>query len=276
MLCRYGCKVAMVTYRLMTGAVLWCFACCCCVLFFFFSSHTIFCRNGCWRPSCHGDGRARWRQSMESVTVVSSQMRRKRRILCTCPARWAGRQRSSYVISELLQQCKILDPVGGKTPLEQEEPLSRSSSFWAWAAGGLTVLRLCVLKCLGRDVNVLIDTGCRVNLMSSSTVDRLGSVDHVSVQHVDSLVWARAWRFVSVQKSAGADGGEQSGGGGSPVPEEAFCGWTNPRTGPDCRPAQNPLLLHHRRWGTKHQRSKWSWWPTGTVISLIFLPVLRK
>ncbi|XP_075884739.1 nuclear receptor-interacting protein 3-like [Nelusetta ayraudi] len=29
-------------------------------------------------------------------------------------------------------------------------------------------------KCLGRDVNVLIDTGCRLNLISSLTVDRLG------------------------------------------------------------------------------------------------------
>lgn len=29
-------------------------------------------------------------------------------------------------------------------------------------------------QCLGRDVNVLIDTGCRLNLISSLTVDRLG------------------------------------------------------------------------------------------------------
>lgn len=30
-------------------------------------------------------------------------------------------------------------------------------------------------------MHVLIDTGCRFNLMSSSTVERLGSVGHVSV-----------------------------------------------------------------------------------------------
>ncbi|KAM9375839.1 nuclear receptor-interacting protein 3-like [Pholidichthys leucotaenia] len=29
-------------------------------------------------------------------------------------------------------------------------------------------------KCLGQEVNVLIDTGCKLNLMSSTTVDRLG------------------------------------------------------------------------------------------------------
>lgn len=29
-------------------------------------------------------------------------------------------------------------------------------------------------QCLGRDVIVLIDTGCRLNLISSLTVDRLG------------------------------------------------------------------------------------------------------
>ncbi|XP_029010811.1 nuclear receptor-interacting protein 3-like isoform X2 [Betta splendens] len=29
-------------------------------------------------------------------------------------------------------------------------------------------------RCLGREVNVLIDTGCKLNLMSSATVDKLG------------------------------------------------------------------------------------------------------
>lgn len=123
--------------------------------------------------------------------------------------------------------------------------------------GSWRFFSLC-LQCFGRDVNVLIDTGCRFNLMSSSTVDRLGSVDHVSVRHVHWLVWPRAWSFVSAQKSEGAGGGEQSGGGGSPLSEEAFCGRTDPRTGPDGRPAQNPLLLCYHRWGAKGQRSKWT------------------
>lgn len=43
------------------------------------------------------------------------------------------------------------------------------------------------LQCLGHDVNVLIDTGCRFNLMSSSTVDQFGSVYHVTIQHEDPL-----------------------------------------------------------------------------------------
>lgn len=135
---------------------------------------------------------------------------------------------------------------------------------WLWTGGTLEqVLRLS-LQCLGRDVDVLIDTGCRFNLMSSSTVDRLGSVDHVIVQPVDALAWTRAWSLLSVLKSAGAGGGAQGGGGRSPVPEEAFCGRTHPRTGPDCRPAQNPLLLPHPRWGTKGQRSRWAWRATGS------------
>lgn len=30
------------------------------------------------------------------------------------------------------------------------------------------------LQCFGQEVNVLIDTGCKLNLMSSLTVERLG------------------------------------------------------------------------------------------------------
>lgn len=163
----------------------------------------------------------------------------------------------------------MLNPVGGKLwaggTLEQVQ-VSLSCRV-------LTLLPLC-LQCFGRDVNVLIDTGCRFNLMSSSTVERLGSVDHVSVQQVEALVQPQAWSFVSVQKSEGSGGGGQRGGG-SPVPEKAFCGRTDPRAGPDCRPAQSPLLLCYRRWESKDQRSKWTWWPTRILISLL-LSVLRK
>lgn len=140
--------------------------------------------------------------------------------------------------------------LGSDTPrLKGKLPSNRRNS-WAGPSDA-PPCPLCP-QCLGHDVNVLIDTGCGFNLMSSSTADRFGSVYHV--QRVDSLLTPREWTFVSVHQSEGAGGGEQSGGGGSPVSEEALCGRPNPRSQPDCRPAKNPVLLRCRRWGTKGQR----------------------
>uniref|UniRef100_UPI0037E850DA nuclear receptor-interacting protein 3-like isoform X2 n=1 Tax=Semicossyphus pulcher TaxID=241346 RepID=UPI0037E850DA len=41
-------------------------------------------------------------------------------------------------------------------------------------------------KCLGQDVNVLIDTGCKLNLMSSQTVERSGWKDLVEENKMES------------------------------------------------------------------------------------------
>lgn len=125
----------------MTAAKHWCF-----FLIFSFSSHTIFCRNGCWRPSCHGDGRAHWHQTRESVILVSIQMRRRRKSSCTCPARWAGRKQSCYMIIQLVAVTSDVEPGGRETlsrrnpwagPGEPElqgpdAPSSLSSVFWTW------------------------------------------------------------------------------------------------------------------------------------------------
>uniref|UniRef100_UPI0037E9C418 nuclear receptor-interacting protein 3-like isoform X1 n=1 Tax=Semicossyphus pulcher TaxID=241346 RepID=UPI0037E9C418 len=42
------------------------------------------------------------------------------------------------------------------------------------------------LQCLGQDVNVLIDTGCKLNLMSSQTVERSGWKDLVEENKMES------------------------------------------------------------------------------------------
>uniref|UniRef100_A0A3P9IA68 Aspartic peptidase DDI1-type domain-containing protein n=1 Tax=Oryzias latipes TaxID=8090 RepID=A0A3P9IA68_ORYLA len=75
-------------------------------------------------------------------------------------------QPHNIVQKRLLQACESMAPKSGRmllSPLNSREDKREDEDF---------VHVLC--KCLGQEVKVLIDTGCKLNLMSSRTVEILG------------------------------------------------------------------------------------------------------
>lgn len=197
------------------------------------SSHTTSSRSDCWRPSCPEEGWACHLEKEEEEffwpwlisTQTKKKKKRKRGIWSTFPAR-------------LL--CLDISKLFGKHAVFPLWSTTSSSSF-------------SYSQCLGRDVNVLIDTGCRLNLISSLTVDRLGwEAPRLSVPVSHHLLFV--WRLRSVNVSLpvlqpeGAGGGGQDGGWRTSVPEEPLCGQTGQRSGPYCGTAQDPLLLRRHGW----------------------------
>lgn len=158
---------------------------------------------------------------------------------------------------------------------EQEETLSESRWLWAFAVGAWWST-VSSVSSVFRTWRERADWH-RLQVQPDVIIDRGPVGVSLSCDHsARGPTLITEGSFVSVQKSEGAGGREQSGARRSPLSEETFCGRTHSRTRPDCRPAQNPVFLHHHRWGTKGERSKWFWWPTEVLNTNVFLSLLRK
>lgn len=99
-------------------------------------------------------------------------------------------------------------------------------------------------QCLGQQVNVLIDTGCKLNLMSTLTMQRFGwDVCFLSISPASGRLQCSATNVLFLVKFERTGRGEQKGGGWLSFSAEALHWRTNQRTRPGRRRTQNNVLL---------------------------------
>lgn len=116
-------------------------------------------------------------------------------------------------------------------------------------------LNILCLQCLGQDVDVLVDTGCKLNLMSSLMVERFGwDIHYLSLLLTPGNFLCSESYSVSLSKSERSGGGKQNGDGRVSTPEEALHWRMYQGAEPDHRRAQSHVLLCHHRW----ERRAWS------------------
>lgn len=156
-------------------------------MYFYCSSHIIFSRSACWRPSCPGEGWTcvAWQQTTEEsfcALLISTHMRmrkKRRKISSMCPAKWVS-------TCCILRIFRLYFHVLHSEPVKTQRTAVNLLHNWfifSFLVLQCFYVRVYCWQCLGQDVNVLIDTGCRLNIMSSRTVDRLGWDHHLYIWH---------------------------------------------------------------------------------------------
>uniref|UniRef100_A0A8D3BL14 Aspartic peptidase DDI1-type domain-containing protein n=1 Tax=Scophthalmus maximus TaxID=52904 RepID=A0A8D3BL14_SCOMX len=99
------------------------------------------------------------------------------------------------------------------------------------------------LLCFGQEVNVLIDTGCKLNLMSSLTHTRSWSLLLTDIKGSFSASSGLMPRFLSKFERAGR--GEQGGDGRVPISEQALRRRSRQGARSDHRATQDNVLVCH-------------------------------